>query len=42
MTRRRLCLCLTLLALCSLLLVPSVRWPVYGWLRERRFIRECL
>src|SRR5271163_2236778 len=40
MKRRRLILILLpLLLLTSLLLVPSVRWPVYGWLRGEAFYR---
>src|SRR5579862_4720093 len=38
MTRRWFLLILLLLLLLgSLLLVPSVRWPVYGWLRGEAF-----
>src|SRR5271154_6264238 len=36
--RLRLCLVLLLLLLVSgLLLAPSVRWPIYGWLRGEAF-----
>jgi hypothetical protein len=38
MKRRRLLLLLLLLLLLGgLLLVPSVRWPIYGWLRGEAF-----
>lgn len=41
MKRRRLLLILLLvLLLGSLLLVPSVRWPVYGWLRGEAFYKR--
>ena len=38
MKRRRLLLALALLLfVVGLLLVPSVRWPLYGWLRGEAF-----
>lgn len=33
-------LLLLLLAVATLLL-PQVRWPIYGWLRGEAFIRAC-